>query len=187
MRHAKTFLVAAGLLAALALPGFSQVGIYVGAFGGTSTQYPSAENVEFNADTTFVYGLRAGLKVLMVAVELNYFQAAHNILVGGGALLDWDQRVNNYSYIGLNGKIYFTIFMLKPFITAGYGYYTADIHNIETEKDGGINVGAGLDVKLGHRFSLTAEGRWQKVAMSIQNIQLSLGDFTLWAGLQFHF
>jgi opacity protein-like surface antigen len=163
------------------------VGFYLGAFGGTSAQSPSAENVQFDTDTTFVYGLRAGVRILMVGVELNYFRAAHNIQVGGGTLINWDQKVNDYSYIGVNGKLYFPILMLQPFLTAGYGYYTADIHAIDKDNDGGFNFGAGLDLRLGRRFSLTAEGRWHKVRVSIQNVLLDLGDFTLWGGFQFHF
>lgn len=187
MRHIKLALAAAALLAVLSVPAFSQIGIYLGAYGGTSVQTPGAVSFEFDTDTTFVYGLRAGLRVLWFAVEANYFQAAHNILVGGAGLADWDQKINDYSYVGVNGKIYFPILMLQPFITAGYGHYTADIQNIDKDNDGGLNLGAGLDLRLGKRFSLTAEGRWQKIIVSIQDIELSLGDWTFWAGFQVHF
>jgi opacity protein-like surface antigen len=186
MRHVKLALAAAALLAVLSVPAFSQIGITLGAFGGTSVQTPSALSFEFDTDTTFVYGLRAGLRILMFGVELNYFQAAHNILVGGAGLADWDEKINDYSYVGINGKVYFPILMLQPFVTAGYGYYTADIQNIDKDNDGGLNIGAGLDLRLGKRFSLTAEGRWQKIVVSIQDIQLSLGDWTFWAGFQIH-
>jgi opacity protein-like surface antigen len=188
MKKGQVFLTAAAFLAILAVPAFSQVGIYLGAFGGTSTQSPSTLTTQFDSDTTFVYGLRAGVRILMVAVELNYFQAAHNLQFGGGTILPgWDQAVNDYSYIGVNGKLYFPLLFLQPFVTVGYGYYTADIHNIDKANDGGFNFGAGLDLKLGSRFSLTAEGRWHKISVSIQDIDLDLGDFTLWGGLQFHF
>jgi hypothetical protein len=187
MKWTKVVPAAAALAAVLAVPAFSQVGIYLGAFGGTSAQSPSAENVQFDTDTTFVYGLRAGVRVLMLGVELNYFRAAHNIQIGSGTLINWDQKINDYSYIGVNGKLYFPLLILQPFLTAGYGYYTADIHNIDKDNDGGFNFGAGLDLKLGRRFSLTAEGRWHKVSLSIQNVSLDLGDFTLWGGFQFHF
>jgi len=189
MRPAKTVLAAAALLSVLAVPAFSQIGIYLGAFGGTSVQSPSALSVDFEPATTFVYGLRAGLRVLMIGVEVDYFQAAHNIMIlgSGGTIADWNEKINDYSYIGVNGKIYFPILMLEPFLTAGYGYYTADIHNIDKDNDGGLNLGAGLDLKLGKRFSLTAEARWQKVVFSIENINLSLGDWTFWGGFQIHF
>jgi opacity protein-like surface antigen len=124
----------------------------------------------------------------MIGVELNYFRASHNIIWNGGTIIpSWDQAVNHYSYIGVNGKLYFPLLFLQPFVTLGYGYYTADIHNIDKANEGGFNFGAGLDLRLGRRFSLTAEGRWHKVSVSIQNIDLDLGDFTLWGGLQFHF
>jgi opacity protein-like surface antigen len=185
MRWTKVVPAVTALAAVLAVPAFSQVGIYLGAFGGTSAQSPSAENVHFDTDTTFVYGLRAGVRVLMLGVELNYFRAAHNLQIGGGTLINWDQKINDYSYIGVNGKLYFPLLMLQPFITAGYD--TADIQAIDKDNDGGFNFGAGLDLKLGRRFSLTAEGRWHKVSLSIQNVSLDLGDFTLWGGFQFHF
>jgi opacity protein-like surface antigen len=185
MRKGLAFLAVTALLA---VPAFSQVGIYLGAFGGTSAQSPSTLTTQFDTDTTFVYGLRAGVRILMIGVELNYFRASHNILLGGGTIIpDWDEAVNDYSYIGVNGKLFFPLLILQPFVTLGYGYYTADIHNIDRDNDGGFNFGGGLDLRLGSRFSLTAEARWHKVAVSIQNIDLDLGDFTLWGGFQIHF
>lgn len=175
------------LFIALAGNGFSQVGIYFGAFGGTSAQSPSADNITFDTDTTFVYGLRAGVRILMLGLELNYFRAAHNILIGSGTLINWDGQVNDYSYIGVNAKLFFPLFILLPYLTAGYGYYTADIHDIDKDNDGGFNFGAGLEIKLGRRFGLSAEGRYHKVNVNIQTIHLGLGDFTLSGGFNFYF
>jgi opacity protein-like surface antigen len=175
------------LFIALAGTGFSQVGIYLGAFGGTSAQSPSAENTQFDTDTTFVYGLRAGVRVLMLGLELSYFQAAHNIQVGSGPLINWDGQVNDYSFIGVNAKIFFPLLILYPYLTAGYGYYTADIHAIDKDNEGGFNFGAGLEIKLGRRFGLAAEGRYQKVNIDIQSVHLGLGGFTLSGGFNFYF
>lgn len=185
----KTLLIAALASAAVlgtAVNGYSQVGLYMGAFGGTSSQTPSAETFTFDTDTTFVYGLRAGVRVLMLGVEVAYFQAAHNIDMSSG-LPSWDGKVNDYSYIGINGKLYFSLLVVHPYLTLGYGYYTADIHNIDKDNDGGFNFGAGLEFKLGGKFGLSAEARWHKVHVDIQNIDLGLGDFTLTAGFNFYF
>ena len=49
---------------------FARNGIYLGLQGGFSAQKPSLKNVEFNTDTTFLYGVRAGVRFMMVALEL---------------------------------------------------------------------------------------------------------------------
>jgi len=181
---------AALILLAAAAPAYSQ-SIFLGAFGGYSAQTPEFQNVQFTTDTTFVYGLRAGLRLLTFSVELMYFQAAHNINVGGGTLIDWNGKINDYSYIGVNAKLYFPLLFLNPYITAGYGYYAVDIQSIDKAHNGGLNVGAGLELKLGSKVGLTAEGRWHNVSVSLVTnlipISLSVGDFTLCGGINFYF
>ena len=176
----------AALVLVFALPGFSQVGVYVGGLAGVSAQSPSVENVEFTTDTTFLYGVRAGIRVLMLGLEVSYFQAAHNIQVGGGSLIDWSGKVNDYSYLGVNAKLMAKLLFLMPYFTLGYGYYTVDIQSIDRDRDGGFNVGVGLEIKMG-RFGLTAEGKYHHVTVDVQNIHLGLGDFTFCGGLNFYF
>jgi len=166
---------------------FAQIGIYIGGFAGYSAQKPSFENVQFSTDTTFLYGLRGGIRFLMLALEVSYFRAMHNIAMTDFLTIHWDGRVNDYSYIGLNLKYVFSLAIFHPYLTAGYGYYTVDIENIAKDKEGGINVGAGLEISLGKRISILAEGKYHHVMVDIQKINLGLGNFTVCGGLNIYF
>ena len=178
--------LALAILAGWAAPASSQT-IYLGAYAGTSSQTPKFQNVQFTTDTTFAYGLRVGVRLLMFALEGTYFQAAHNIVVGGGTLVDWNNKVNDYSYLGVNAKLFFPLLFLQPYITAGYGYYSIDIQSIDKARDGGFNFGAGLEIKLGSKIGISAEGRWHNVNVDIAHISLGLGDFTLCGGFNLYF
>lgn len=167
--------------------GFAQVGFYLGAQAGYSAQKLSLKDVEFNTDTTYLFGARLGIKMMMIAVELNYFQAAHNIDLADPLSIDWGGREVNYNYLGLNLKYFFPLFMLQPYLTFGYGYYTADIHEIDKDKDGGYNLGIGLELKLGSKFSILAEGKYHHVNLDIEEKKLGLGDFTISGGFNVYF
>ena len=175
------------VLAAGAAGAFAQVGVYIGGFGGYSAQKPTFEDVQFTTDTTFFYGLRGGIRFLMLALEVSYFRAMHNIAVDDLLTLHWDGRINDFSYIGLNLKYIFSLAILHPYLTGGYGYYTADIENIDKDKEGGINFGAGLEVSLGKKISIVAEGKYHHVAVDIQRIHVGLGNFMISGGLNIHF
>jgi opacity protein-like surface antigen len=179
--------LALAFLTMLTATAYSQVGIYLGGYGGVSAQKPSLEGVNFDTNTTFLYGLRGGVRFLMFAVELNYFMAGHNIEPKDYLLFNLSKLENDYSYIGLNLRYIFALAMLHPYLTAGYGYYTADIHNINKDTEGGWNFGAGLEIMLGSKFSILAEGKYHKVTVNITSIQLGLGDFTCCAGLNVYF
>ena len=166
---------------------FSQGLLYFGLQAGFSAQKPSLEGVEFNTDTKFLYGLRAGVRFLMVALEANYFQAAHNLELNDFFLLHWQGRQVDYSYVGLNLKYIFSLLMVHPYLTFGYGYYTADIHEIDKDSDGGFNFGAGLEFMLGKKFSFLAEGRYHHTRLDIQKRDLGLGDFTFCGGFNIYF
>lgn len=178
------------LFLALFLPAadaFAQMGVYIGGFGGYSAQKPSFEDVQFSTDTTFFYGFRGGIRFLMLAIEVSYFRAMHNIAVNDLLTLNWDGRINDFSYIGLNLKYIFSLAIFHPYLTGGYGYYTADIENIDKDKEGGINIGAGLEISLGKRISISAEGKYHHVAVDIQRIHVGLGNFMISGGLNIHF
>lgn len=166
---------------------YAQGGLYFGIQAGYSAQKPSLKNVEFNTDTTFLYGMRAGLKIMMIAVEINYFQAAHNLDMAELIALDWGGRQVDYNFIGLNLKYFFPFFLIHPYLTMGYGYYTANIHEIDKDRDRGYNLGIGLELHLGSRLSLLAEGKYHHVSLDIDQRKFKIGDFTLSGGLNIYF
>ena len=175
------------VLAAGAADAFAQMGVYIGGFAGYSAQKPSFEDVQFTTDTTFFYGFRGGIRFLMLALEVSYFRAMHNIGVNDFLTLDWDGRINDFSYIGLNLRYIFSLAIFHPYLTGGYGYYTADIENIDQDKEGGVNIGAGLEISLGKRISIVAEGKYHHVAVDIQRLHVGLGNFMISGGLNIHF
>jgi opacity protein-like surface antigen len=187
MKKATLPVMALVFLAGLASNAYPQAGIYFGGYGGYSAQTPSFEDVTFDTNTTFLYGLRAGVRFMMFGAELSYFSAGHNIEMQDYFLFNWDGLKNDYSYIGLSLKMFFPLAILYPYITAGYGYYTADIHDIDKDNDGGYNFGAGLEIMLGRKFSILAEGKYHHVQVNISDFRLGLGNFTLTAGLNIYF
>jgi len=185
----KRYLIAAiamVLMGVSAVNGYSQVGIYLGGFGGVSTQKPSFAEVDFDTNTTFLYGVRAGVQVLMFALEFNYYRAGHNVEMADFFLFNWDGLENDTSFIGGNLRMMFPLAALRPFLSLGYGYYTADIKNIDKDTEGGFNFGAGLEVKLG-KLALIGEGKYNRVEVNLSDLNVSLGHFTFTAGLNVYF
>lgn len=168
---------------------FGQLGIYGGIYGGFSSQHLSLPDVDFEADGAFVYGAKVGLQILMIGVEASYFRAVHDISMHELILLDWDGQTVDYNYYGLNFKLYLFQVLIKPYITAGFGYYTADISEIGDDGKGGYNFGGGVELMLGKKFSLGVEGKWHHVTLDVNLLHpdLSLGDFTLTGGFNLHF
>ncbi len=160
---------------------------FIGVQGGWSSQKPKLTNVEFNSDTSFLYGARAGVKFLMLAVEANYFQAAHNLEIKDIIGFDWDGREIDYNYLGLNLRVYIPLIVIHPYFTVGYGSYTANIKDIGKDKKKGFNVGLGLELRLGDKFSLLAEGKYHNATVSIDEAELKLDNFTLSGGLNINF
>jgi opacity protein-like surface antigen len=162
--------------------------VYLGLQGGLSRQKASLSGITFDADTSFMYGVRAGVNVLSFAVELNYFQAAHNLVQSGLSVPAWTDREVDYSYLGINVRwIILPLPIVHPYLTVGYGYYTADIHEIDKDRNGGFNFGAGVELMLGKSFSLLAEAKYHRVSLDIDAQKMKLGNFTLSGGLNFYF
>ena len=166
--------------------GYGQSGFFLGIQGGSSAQKPSIKDIEFNTDTTFLYGFRAGVKIWMIAVEVNYFQAAHNMELEEILTFDWQGRQVDYNFIGGNLKYFFPLAVFHPYISFGYGYYTADLFEIDKDTDRGYNFGAGIEIHLGKKFSILAEGRYHRVKLELDEQDLRIGDFTLICGISIY-
>lgn len=162
--------------------------VYLGLEGGVSRQKASVSGVAFDADTSFLYGVRAGVRVLSLAIELEYFQAAHNLFTSGVSVPAWNDREVDYNHLGLNVR--WTILplpVIHPYLVVGYGNYSASVQDIDKDSNGGFNAGAGVELMLGKSLSLLAEGRYHHVRVSIDDETLKLGNFTLAGGLNFSF
>ena len=189
MKRAAIGLLGAAILLAVAPAARAQVGVYLGFQGGIASQQVDFEGVDFDRDTTFVYGLRAGVKVLMVSAELQFLQAAHNLNTDSvlSPIKDWDERRIRWNYYGLNVKFQLPFPIVSPYLTGGYGYYGADIDTIGDDRSGGWNGGLGVEIHLGRKLALTGEGRYHRARFNIQNGDLKVGTWTLAAGLNVFF
>lgn len=185
----KTWMVAVVLAFSLFFTSnaLGQGGLYLGIQAGYSAQKPSLKDIEFNTNTSFLYGVRAGVKFMMVALEANYFQAAHNLELKELVTFDWGGREIDYNYIGLNFKYFLPLPLLHPYLTAGYGYYTASIRDIDKDTEGGFNIGLGLELMVGKKFSLLAEGKYHHVKLDIEQRDLKIGNFSLSGGINIYF
>ena len=165
----------------------AQNGFFMGFQAGISSQRPSLEEVKFDTNTRFLYGLRAGIKFMMITVEANYFQAAHDLKLHELISFSWGDKKVDYNYLGLNLKYYFSLLLIQPYITFGLGYYSIDIHEIDKDTDRGYNFGLGLEVQLGKKISLLAEAKYHRVKLYIDNKDFKVGDFSLIGGMSFYF
>ncbi|MBN1272168.1 MAG: outer membrane beta-barrel protein [Candidatus Aminicenantes bacterium] len=163
-------------------------GVFIGVLGGFSAQKPSLENVEFSYDTTFLFGLRAGIRLWRITLEGSYFQAAHNLLPKDLLTFQWGEREVEYSYIGLTLKYdFFSVAVFHAYAALGFGYYTADIHDIDRDSEGGYNLGVGVELTLGENFALMAEGKFHHVRVSIKELDFGIGNFSICGGLSYYF
>jgi opacity protein-like surface antigen len=159
--------------------------VFLGGQLGLSIQKPSLEEIEFSTDTTYLYGIFAGIRFSSLALELNYFQAAHDLELK--ELIDpWAERTIDYNHIGVNLKVFLPIPLLNPYLTGGYGRYGADISGVDSDASGGFNIGAGIELRLGDHFALRGEGKYHRVELNIDERDLELGDFTIAVGISFY-
>ena len=167
---------------------FAQTGVYLGLDGGISSQKLSLENVDFDRDTTFMYGFRLGFRVLFFAVEGQYFQASHNLALNEFPDIGWEDRKVGYNYMGLNGKLYLPIPIVAPYLIFGYGYYTTNVKEIDKDRDNSWNAGVGIQLKFHKNFGLSGEGRYHpNTHYQIEEEDVKVSSYTLNVGLNFYF
>jgi opacity protein-like surface antigen len=162
-------------------------GFFIGVQGGWSMQKPSFEEVDFDSDSSFLYGARIGVKFMMFAIEANYFQAAHNLMVKELVAFDWDGVEVEYNYLGVNLRVYIPLIVVHPYFTVGYGSYSANLIDIAKDSNRGINLGLGVELQLGDKFSLMAEGKYHNVKVDIEGVELGLKNYTLSGGFNLYF
>jgi len=159
---------------------------FIGLQGGWSQQSLNLKDIEFNKNTAFLYGARVGIRILTFVVEGNFYQAAHNVEFAGVGDFDWNSRQISYNFLGLNVRFFLPFPMVNPYLTLGYGTYTADIKDIGKDKSGGWNAGLGLELFLGKKFSLLGEARYNYGKFDIKTEELTIKDFTFHLGINFY-
>ena len=143
--------------------------------------------MKFDTDTSFLYGARIGVQFMMFAIEANYFQAAHNLVAQELLAFKWNGVEVDYNYLGINLRVYIPIIVVHPYFTIGYGSYSATLKDIAKDSNRGINLGLGLELHLGDKFSLMAEGKYHNVKVNIEESELKLKNYTLSGGFNIYF
>ena len=159
---------------------------FIGIQGGWSQQSIDIRDVEFDKNTAFLYGARVGIRILTFVVEGNFYQAAHNIEASNIVNL-WDTRKINTNYLGVNVRLFLPFPIVNPYLTLGYGTYTADIKDIGKDKRGGWNAGLGLEAFLGKKLSLLGEARYNTGNFEIETEEINIKNFTFHFGINFYF
>lgn len=159
---------------------------FIGVQGGWSQQNIDVGDIDFDRDTTFLYGARAGIRILTFVIDGNFYQAAHNIGISDiGDLLD--SREINYNYLGVNLRFFLPFPVVNPYLTLGYGKYSADIKDFGEDKQGGWNAGLGVEAFLGKNFSLLGEARYNHATFEIEEEEVKIKNFTFHVGINFYF
>jgi hypothetical protein len=175
------------LILLLATGASAQVGVYLGLSGGVSSQRLDLKGIDLDRDTSFVYGLQAGIEVLILGFEVQYLQASHNLELAEFPEIGWGDRIVDYTFLGLNGKIYFFSTIVRPYLALGYGYYTLRLKDIDKDTVAGFNYGLGLELKLGKRFAFRGEGKYHPYSVEWEEREVKAKNFTLVGGLNFYF
>ena len=162
-------------------------GFFIGFQGGWSLQKPSLEGVKFDSNSSFLYGARVGVKFMMFAIEANYFQAAHNLVAKELMAFNWDGVDVDYNYLGINARVYIPLIVVHPYFTVGYGSYSADLKSIVKDTNRRINLGLGVELFLGDKLSLMAEGKYHIVKVDIDDSEMELKNYTLSGGFNLYF
>jgi opacity protein-like surface antigen len=186
-RKAFRFCILVAFCVILASGATAKNGFFIGVQGGWSMQKPSFEEVKFDSDSTFLYGARAGVRFMMFAVEANFFQASHNLVLKELAAFDWDGVDVDYNYLGINARVYIPLILVHPYFTVGYGSYSAKLKDLGKDSNRGINLGIGVELQLGDKFSLMAEGKYHNVKVEIDESEWEFKNYTLSGGFNIYF
>ncbi len=172
------------VLAAAAVP--ASAGFYIGLQGGLSNQNASLSELKFDKDSSFLYGIQAGFRFLSFTVEGQFYRADHDLLSDDPDLALYDGRGMDYYYLGLNAKIGFPLPLIYPYLTVGYGMYSADIKEVGSSTDKSLSIGAGAELSLG-KIGLFAELRYIDFAVDISSLSWDFGGLNFHCGLNYRF
>jgi len=176
------------LLGLMIVPGlWGQTGLYLGSKLGFTSSSLRLGDLKQDWGTSFLYGAGAGMKIFNFGIELNYFRTFHNLETEEISVLDWDATKLGYHYLGLNGKFFFPLVLIHPYLTGGLGTYFAKMRDIGEDHSRGFNLGAGLEIHLGPKWAVCGEGRYHHVNLVLDEVDVKIRDFTFAAGLHFYF
>lgn len=161
--------------------------LYIGVQGGYWAQNLEFPSLDFDQGTSLFYGGQIGLNFMMFAVEATYIRSDYDIVELVSGVVDFNGETLEYQYVGANVKFTpISLKILRLYLTAGYGQYTADITNIGDGKDWGWNAGAGVELRLS-KLGILFEGKYRPGEVEIEGELLDLGNYSFGVGINIYF
>jgi len=161
--------------------------LYIGGLLGYSAQDLEVPNITFEQDNSLFYGGQIGLNFMMFAVEAQYMRSDYEIVQTVSGVVDWDGKTLEYQYVGANLKFTpISLKILRLYLTAGYGTYTADIEDVGKESDWSWNVGLGAELRIS-KLGILFEGRYRPGDIVIEGVDLELGNYSFGVGINLYF
>jgi hypothetical protein len=164
----------------------AQAGFYIGLRGGLSNQNVTGGSIKFNEDSAFLYGAQVGVKFLSFALEGEFYRASHNLFQETPLQVVLPPQDMSYYYLGVNGKLGLPLSVIYPYLTVGFGTYTANLKGLGKKSDMSFNVGAGAELYIG-KVGVFAELRYTDFSMDFDNHKWDFGGLDVHAGLNIHF
>jgi opacity protein-like surface antigen len=180
-------IVAAAILAASAVPARAQfyIGLRAGLANQDVTRKGGLGEINFDKDSAFLYGGQIGFKFSALAIEGEFYRSDLNLLSGDSSIPTSGVDMGYY-YLGVNGKLGIPLVVVYPYITVGYGTYSADLEGIGKGSDTAWNAGAGVQLNLGS-LSLFGELRYTDFSVVLDELDWDFGGLELHFGLNIHF
>lgn len=188
-KRAPVVLIAvAVIMAAAAGPARAQ--LYIGVRGGVSNQEVSRKTgglttIKFDKDSAVLYGGQIGLKLWAFAVEGEFYRADHTLLSGNSSIPSSGVDMG-YDYLGVNGKLGLPLVVVFPYVTVGYGRYSADLKGFGKDSTPAVNMGAGAELDLGG-LGVFGEVRYTDFGFKLDDQDWDFGGVELHFGLNIHF
>lgn len=164
----------------------ARAGFYIGVRGGLSNQNVTGGSIKFTKDSAFLYGAQVGVKFLSFAVEGEFYRANHNLFPETPLQVVLPPQDMNYYYLGVNGKLGLPLSIIYPYLTVGFGTYTANIKDIGKNSNSAFNVGVGAEMYVG-KVGIFAELRYTDFSMDLQDQKWDFGGLDVQAGFNIHF
>ena len=134
------------------------------------------------------YGLCLGFRQGHLGAEVGYVHISRTLSPVAEAppeAVETAFRLNSLSF----NVIYYPLLSatLRPYLTGGYAFYRLDFEAYGEDSNSGFNAGAGLNLLLLRRLSLSLEGRYHWVDFSVEGQALDVKNWIVTLGLNYHF
>lgn len=134
------------------------------------------------------YGLRLGIRQDHIGVEVGFAHIGRTLTPVAEAPPEIVETAFSLNSLSFN-VIYYPLpsATLQPYLTGGYAYYRLNFEAYGEDSNSGFNAGAGLNLLLLRRLSLSLEGRYHWVDLSVEGQPFDAQNWIVTLGLNYHF